>query len=240
MNPSQLLPDFPRTQHLAYRPNAVRNDLIADKEQSNIIFNSDVEITEKIDGANCGICLYDDQPLIRNRNNFLTKAGPRSRTPAKMQFSRIFTWFYENKEKFEKLAEIAGPVSVYGEWLYALHGISYDNLPDYFVAFDLYDFEKREFLDGRSILEEAGFYVVPLLHRGKVSNFEFLDTLCSQKSPYSSTDTREGLYFKVFSGDTVVSYVSHRFKMVRHDFIQGGRWDERSIKKQKVNKSLDK
>ena len=31
---------------------------------------------------------------------------------------------------------------LFGEWLYAKHSISYNNLPDYFLAFDLYNKKK--------------------------------------------------------------------------------------------------
>ena len=40
---------------------------------------------------------------------------------------------------------------LFGEWLYAQHSISYSNLPDYFLAFDLYNKKKKLFYN-RDIL----------------------------------------------------------------------------------------
>ena len=36
---------------------------------------------------------------------------------------------------------------MFGEWMYAKHTVFYDALPHYFMEFDIYDREKKEFLD---------------------------------------------------------------------------------------------
>lgn len=231
----EIIPDYPRTRHLPWNPNAQREDLVATKAESKIIFTSSrMVVEEKIDGANCGMCVYDDHPLIRNRNSFIHKGNNKVRTPAKMQFASIFNWFYENIDKFKVLNNSLGyEVSIYGEWLYALHGIKYDQLPSYFVAFDVYDFNKRIFLDplfARSHLNNAGFNVVPLLHEGPVEDWTQLEELCQKPSLFSTTDTREGVYVKIGNGKEL----THRFKMVRPDFVQGCNWSKTSITKNKV------
>lgn len=233
MKYENLLPDYPRTRHLSYKPNAQRLDLIATEEECKVIFeNENTFIEEKVDGANSGICLFEGNPVIRNRNNFFHKGKTgHSRTPAKMQFASIYNWFYANQDKFEKLNELnGGPVSVYGEWMYALHGIKYDKLPSHFMPFDLYDWEKSKFIPtgtGRELLELSGFVAVPLLHKGKVPSWEFLEKLCEVNSPFSSTDLREGVYVKVSSKDDIIG----RFKMVRSGFIQGHHWSDKQITK---------
>jgi hypothetical protein len=236
MNPLKLLPEYPRTRHLPYKPNAQRLDLIASEEEASIIFNNDnVNVTEKVDGANCGICFYEENFVIRNRSNILQKGkSGHLRTPAKLQFAPIWNWVYENREKFEKLVQLCGyQPTIYGEWLYALHGIQYDALPDYFMAYDLYDWEKSKFVKSglaRKLLSEAGFILTPLLYQGKVPNYEFLEKFMEEKSPFSTLDKREGLYIKVCDDEQVVA----RFKRVRHDFIQGCRWDERKLTKNRL------
>jgi atypical dual specificity phosphatase len=230
---SEILPDFPRTLHLPHKPNAARGDLISSKDECKVIFdNPRTVIEEKIDGANCGIAMVDGEPIMRNRNHLIHK-GFNARTPAKMQFASIWNHFYENKEKFEALSD--WPVSVYGEWLFATHGLPYDQLPSLFVAFDLYNYEESRFVDpllARERLTEAGFVVVPLLHTGKVESYEQLEKLCQEKTPYAKDERREGVYLKVGDG----RYLTNRFKMVRHDFIQGGHWSKTSIRKNKVKK----
>lgn len=236
MNPTSILPDYPRTQHLSHNPNAQRLDLIASDKESQAIFNNDnTFIEEKIDGANCGICLFEGNPIIRNRNNILQKGkSGHLRTPAKIQFAPLWNWFYDNTEKFSKLNELCGfEVSVYGEWLYALHGIEYDALPCYFMAYDLYDWEKSLFIKterSRELLPQVGFSLPPLLHKGKVESYESLEKFMGENSEFSTLDKREGIYIKISDHEKVIS----RFKCVRHDFIQGGRWDKRKITKNRL------
>jgi hypothetical protein len=161
-----FLPDYPRTRHLPFRANAKRDDLIASEKEAQVIFESDnVFAEEKIDGSSVGIAVVDGQPVVRNRNHILNKAFA-ARTPAKMQFASIWNWYYKNQQKFLDLMDSAGPVTVYGEWMWALHGLEYDNLPDYFIPYDLFDHEKRVFLATdytRAKLLQAGFATVPLL-----------------------------------------------------------------------------
>ncbi len=238
MNYLKLLPEYPRTRHLCYKPNASRLDLIATEEECKVIFESDnTDITEKVDGANCAICFFEDNPVIRNRSNILNKAkSGHLRTPAKIQFASIYNWSYENRLKFDDLYNYLGfEVSVFGEWLYATHSMRYDSLTCYFMPYDLYDWEKGHFIEcrkAREALEAAGFTMPPLLHSGKVSSYEFLEKFMEEKSPFSSLDKREGLYIKVSDKEKVVE----RFKWVRHDFIQGERWDKGKITKNKVVK----
>jgi len=133
------------------------------------------------------------------------------------------------------LNELAGPVGVYGEFLVAQHGLEYDNLPDWFMAFDLYDYKNQKFIAShiaRNMLLEANFTVVPQLFFGKVESFEQLEALANAESEFTTKGPREGVYVKV-SDDW---WVTDRFKMVRQGFVQGGLWDQKQLKKNVVKK----
>jgi hypothetical protein len=239
MNLKKILPDYPRTHHLCHNPNAQRTDLICSEKECAIIFdNEETYIEEKVDGASLGICYYEDNPIIRNRNNFLQKGKTgHLRTPAKLQFASIWNWFYENIHKFEKLNNLVGfEVALYGEWMVALHSCSYDKLPDYLIAYDLYDWEKDKFYNtglARKYLTECGFTVPKLLHHGKINSWEQFDNWCKEKSEFSTTDLREGCYVKVCDK----FHITDRFKIVRKDFIQGAMWSDRQLTKNKTVKN---
>jgi hypothetical protein len=230
MNPTKLLPDYPRTQHLCYKPNAQRLDLIASEKDCKILLeNENTFCEEKVDGASVGIILFENNPIIRNRSNILQKGkSGHLRTPAKIQFASIWNYFYEHIYRFEKLNELCGfNASVYGEWLYALHGIEYDKLPSFFIPYDIYDWERGIFIPTgrtRDLLKLAGFDLVPL------PSYDFLEKFMDEKSEFSNLDKREGVYIKVCNEESI----THRFKWVRSDFIQGSRWDERKITKNKL------
>lgn len=230
-NEKLILPEFPKTQHLPWNPNTSRNDLIASKEEAEFIFsNPFAYVQEKVDGANAGLALVDNEPIIRNRD-FILRKGFFKDTPAKKQFVPIWGWFYKHKENFEKLSDLLGPVSVYGEWMLQIHGMIYDSLPDWFLAYDVYDYEVKKFLDPKIAIEsliESGFSVVPNLQIG-IKSYEELEELTKEKSLFSSS-AREGIYIKTSDG----KYQDKRFKMVRQDFVQGSLFDKKELKKNRL------
>ena len=122
---------------------------------------------------------------------------------------------------------------LFGEWLYATHSIEYNKLPDYFLAFDLYN-KKEDLFYSRKILEEKlkGTSILPvkLLYSGKIKNDKKLLEMIQLKSEY--TDSRvEGIYIKINEGD----YVKHRSKIVRNDFIGGNEhWSKYEVKPNKL------
>ncbi len=222
----RILPEFPRTRHIPYKPNAKRDDLVAsDAEVAPIFTAENLYVEEKVDGACCGMALSDDgHPLIRNSKHILVK-GYKKDTPAKQQFVPAWGWFYKNIDKFKKLREIGGPVSVYGDWMVMQHGMIYNALPDWFITYDVFNHEVGRYLDpkiGRGLLIEAGFEVVPLLHHGPIKDFEQLSTLAHLQSAYTTQTPREGVYVKVGDG----RWITHRFKLVRPDFEQGSRFSD--------------
>lgn len=223
----QILPAFPRTPHLPYKPNLGDGDVVALQVEVESIFQQRINIEEKIDGASVGICLFDGHPLIRNRDHILRK-GYFKNTAAKGQFRPIWTWFYENKKKFEQLNE-QGSFAIYGEWMVAAHGIHYTKLPDWFIAYDIYDYEKRYFLSpvlARKTLEDLGF-TVPLLYLADLfsGGYNELEQYTNTISSWACGCKAEGIYLKTFDDVKVLN----RFKMVRTDFIRGAFWDKKTI-----------
>lgn len=230
------LPEFPRTRHLPYRPNRTDGDLVASVDEVSFLFSfDDFIIEEKIDGSNCGMMLFEDNPVIRNRDHILKK-GYLKDTPAKIQFRSTWNWFYDNKEKFEKLQNITESehVAVYGEWCLALHGVKYNKLPSYFIAFDVF-IHNTGFLDStkaRKALQQAGFDVAPLLHDGgPIKNWQTLEEMCEKQSAYGEEKV-EGIYIKL-SDDC---HVTNRYKLLRSDYVQGSRWNPDEITKQELYK----
>jgi len=55
-----ILPEFPRTMHLPVEPNATSDDRIASVKDLEWLLTQDCQITEKIDGANSGISIYNN------------------------------------------------------------------------------------------------------------------------------------------------------------------------------------
>jgi atypical dual specificity phosphatase len=231
----RIAPPFPKTSHLPHKPNESDGDSVADKKEAEEIFTSAINVEEKLDGASVGITIWNDQPVIRNRDHILSKGYFRKKndTTAKMQFRSIWTWFYKNKTKFENICS-RGDFTVYGEWMVAQHGILYNSLPDWFIAYDLYDWSKGSFLcprTARRLLSNCGFHLAPLLHEGRADyqSFEYLEELANGKSEWADSK-REGVYIKLCDSEIVTK----RFKMVREDYERGSLWDNKELKKNEL------
>jgi hypothetical protein len=225
MKPSykDILPEYPSTRHLPWKPNN-KGDKVATEAEASVIFSSAlVAVQEKIDGANCGMGYLDGHPVVRSRSKILRK-GQDLKNPSQAQFASAWNWMHKNAGRFQRL-DSYGPYSVYGEWMIQQHGMAYDNLPDWFIAYDLYDWEKGLYLDPQkadTILREIGFDVIPLSFYGdprpqKPLTYEFLEEVANCPSWFTKNSQREGIVVKVSDGD----YVTHKFKMVRQGFDQG-------------------
>lgn len=220
MKPSfkDVLPEYPATRHLPWKPNN-KGDKVATLQEAAVIFDGERTcVQEKIDGANCGMAYLNGHPVVRNRTKILRK-GQEMKNPSQAQFASAWNWMHQNKSMFDVLDE-HGPYSVYGEWMIQQHGMEYDALPEWFIAFDVYDWEKDHYIDPKkadNILRECGFSVIPTLLYGKLDSYETLEEFANGPSIFTLDAKREGIIVKVSNGESVTT----KFKMVRQGFEQG-------------------
>lgn len=218
---------FPKTPHLPFNSLAATDDdIVADKDAIRIIYNSErIVVQEKLDGANLRIQFDgESEPAIGNREHVLKKGYVKKNTPAKLQFRPVWNWAYSNKKKFANLTNMLDETPiVFGEWMLAQHTTKYDKLPTLFFAYDI--FVDNIFLDPIETIElliRAGFTIPPILNMEKSDR---LNTMLYELSPFSSTDKREGLYFKIGNG----LETTHRFKMLRQDYKTIDNFTERGL-----------
>ena len=174
---------FPRTKHLfdAGGSGVSRDDLLMDPGEEAAFYSAGgpakgrggkgkkkgaatkVAIEEKVDGANIGISLDPGSLRLRvqNRSHFVDSKSHR-------QFSAIDSWLDQHSgDLFQILnTEPVGKYVLFGEWLYAKHSIQYTRLPDYFLAFDIYDTLEEKFLsikERNKRLEGTGISSVRLI-----------------------------------------------------------------------------
>jgi hypothetical protein len=187
---------------------------------------------EKLDGANSGVSFDEDGRLILQSRGHVLTGGPRER-----QFDLFKRWASHHTKA---LHEILGcRYLMYGEWLYARHTIGYDQLPHFFLEFDLLDRETGDFLSTeirRKRLAGGPVVSVPVLGSGTVSAIErYLG-----RSRCSSTEPMEGLYLKHEENGLVLA----RCKYVRTDFPQAvaesdTHWMDRPIVPNQLRAGVD-
>lgn len=242
---------YPRTHHIEGSRLQIGDEDL-DSVPLAELAGLDLVIEEKLDGANAGISFSETGELwLQSRGHYLT-GGYRER-----HFSLFKTW--ANGHHNELWRVLGDRYVVYGEWLYAKHTVFYDQLPHFFLEFDVFDREADEFLSTRrrnQLFERCTVVSVPVLWTGRGPRRADLDALIGSSLYKSaawrdslasaaaaagveadrasdetdSADDMEGLYIKVESRGAVVG----RYKFVRASFLttvaeSGSHWLDRPI-----------
>ena len=230
---------YPRTRHIE-GSRLQKGDEDLTQISFKTIKGRNIVIEEKVDGANTAISFNENQELLlQSRGHYLT-GGYRER-----HYNLLKQWAMIHKDR---LYSILGTRYVmYGEWLYAKHSVYYDKLPHYFLEFDIYDKQKKIFLDTdtrHKMLKNSPVISVLVLSRGIYNNMDDVLKLLGNSNYISENhienlkeealklsldpirQTREtdnsklmeGLYIKIEENGMVVD----RMKYVRYSFLQTG------------------
>ena len=179
---------YPRTPHLEgsrLQP--------GDEDLSQIPFASiqgrHLVIEEKCDGANSAVSFdADGELLLQSRGHYLT-GGYRER-----HYNLMKRWAVAHRDALYQL--LGKKYIMYGEWVYAKHTVFYDELPHYFLEFDILDRDTGVFLDTPSrhaMLRDAPIVSVPVLGSGVYRKKEDVLKLLGP-SAYISGNQREHLW----------------------------------------------
>ena len=211
---------FPRTRHIYNLGSATADDKVFNKQEYDAILREHVSITEKIDGAQLGFSLDENYAIrIQNRSHYITSKYHE-------QFKKIDKWLYDHSADLYEILD--QNTILFGEWLYAKHSVSYNNLPNYFIAFDLYDKVNKKFYNREYMLNKlSGTNIVPVreMFNGSISGKRQLESLIQEQSLYSDQRV-EGVYIKTFDD----MFTIDRCKLVRSDFICGNEhWGKRKL-----------
>lgn len=209
----QNLIKFPRTKHIYNLGSASREDLLMTTKEKALFLNTEIVVEEKIDGANMGISIDPDtfEIKIQNRSHFISSAYHA-------QFKKLDKWISDHQSELYEIIK-PGEEILFGEWLFYKHSIHYDNLPDYFIVFDIFDkksgkFYSRDVLEKK--LENTSIPLIKCISRKKIKKIDELLEHIKLKSEYGN-HLVEGVYVKIPDG----KYICGRGKIVRSDFLSG-------------------
>lgn len=218
---------FPHTPHIAWLGDVQpRGDKVLGPHQARALLSHDVVVEEKVDGANLGISV-DDRCALRaqNRGAYIDLDSPKG------QFKPLGRWL---RPRAEALAGALFPdLVLFGEWCYAVHSIRYTRLPDWFLAFDVYDRASGQFWSVArrdALASTVGLVVVPRLGSGRFNSPQ-LEALLGKSR--LTDGAAEGLYVRRDVGE----HLADRAKLVRGEFVQA--IDEHWSKKALVPNALD-
>jgi ATP-dependent RNA circularization protein (DNA/RNA ligase family) len=202
---------FPHTPHLAWlAPGCPRDDKVLSLEEAEELLAGEVVIEEKLDGANLGFSVGPDGALrVQNRGQYL-------QPPFTGQFAQLGHWMDAHQDQlFDALTE---SLMVFGEWCAARHSLGYDQLPDWWLMFDVYDRQARQFWTAarrNQLAVVLGVSVVPCLYRGHVTLTQLKCWTFGDASRFRQGDL-EGVVVR--REDAM--WLQQRAKLVRPNFTQ--------------------
>ena len=226
---------YPRTQHIAgSRLQSGDEDL--SQVPITDLYGKYLVLEEKVDGGSSGISFHNDNLLLQSRGHFL-QGGPRE-----TQFNLLKQWAATYSD--DLYIVLGNKYIAYGEWLFKKHTVYYDALPHFWMEFDIYDKEKKAFLDTPSrekLLAGFKYNPVKVLWTGiwdKTLDFRDFLTPSHFKTQQWQSNLRLMVEQLGYSWDLIWKHTDHsnlmegiyikweedgvvrgRYKFVRHDFV---------------------
>lgn len=201
---------FPRTPHLAWLgAGEPRDDKVLSPDQVRDLLAGDVVVEEKVDGANVGFSVDEEgRLLVQNRGSYLS---PQHAHP---QFAPLFRWIPARER--ELIDALFPDLLLFGEWCYAVHTVSYSNLPDWFLAFDVFDRGEGRFWSTArrdELVRQIGLHPVPRLAEGRFD-------LAGLRGFLSTSRLTDGPPEGVYVRRETSEFLAARAKLVRPEFVQ--------------------
>jgi ATP-dependent RNA circularization protein (DNA/RNA ligase family) len=181
---------FPHTPHLLWLGEGKpRDDKVLSPAEIKGFLSGDIVAEEKMDGANLGLSVGPDGRLrAQSRGNYLNS------THAHAQWKPLWPWLARRENAMTKA--LKGGLMLFGEWCYALHTVPYVALPDWFLAFDVFEPGTGIFWSTtrrNSLLDGIGIFPVSTVTQGRLSLNQLPKLL--RKSAFGDAQM-EGIYLR--------------------------------------------
>jgi ATP-dependent RNA circularization protein (DNA/RNA ligase family) len=212
---------FPHTPHLAWLGRGKpRVDKVLTDAEADVFLSSDVIVEEKIDGANLGFSVDDHGTLrAQSRGSYLDLDGLVG------QWKPLARWL--STRRYALTDALAPNLMLFGEWCYAVHSVRYSQLPDWFLAFDVYDRATDEFWSVARRDELAAALHIPVVPGLGLGRFDMRGLKKLVGRSRLGEGWAEGLYVRREVNGRLIA----RAKLVRAEFIQAidEHWSTRSV-----------
>lgn len=205
---------YNRTFHLPFSPSILdKSKKTDDKTQYilNSLLNTEVVITEKLDGSNCCWVTVPNYEGVYGRTH---SAIARHET-----FNRIKGEFYQRKHSLKDNCYY------YFENCFAIHSIEYTNLSDFYFLIGIYDATEDIWLSVDSVIEEAkriDVQTAPILFRGVFNSEEEINDWMKEQMTQESTQGGDLEGFVIRNSDYFEDeeFNTKVLKYVRKDHVQ--------------------
>lgn len=218
-------PKYNRTFHFPFSKGATNDDKIASNISS--VIGSEIIITEKLDGSNTS--------LEANGCFARTHSGP----PVHPSFDGLKALHASIKHK------IPVETQLFGEWCFAKHSIFYNDLPSYFMIFNVRDMKNNSWSSWEEVelwAKEIEVNTVPVLFKGKVNSEIELQKMIESFmiQPSKCGGIIEGVVVRVAYDFEEQCFSNNVFKYVRANHVDpnNDHWIHNEIIRNIVRKQL--
>ena len=198
---------FPRTPHLWWLGRGEpRGDKLLTPPEAAALLAGELVVEEKVDGANLGLSAVAGELRAQSRGHYLTRR-------AHPQFQPLWPWLEARRAPL--LAALGEGLALYGEWCFAVHSVTYDALPDWFLLFDVLDRRQERFWSAArrdGLAADLGLATVPRLAEGKMTRRVLLALMGQSRV---GSGPMEGVYLRQETADWLVA----RAKLVSPAFV---------------------
>jgi hypothetical protein len=215
---------FPRIPHLPWSPGGTRDD----RRMADVsgLLQETIIITEKLDGGNVCLC--------RNAVYARSHSGPVTH-PA---FDYLKATHAQIKQK------IPEGISVFCEYLYAVHTIEYHHLPSYVMVVAVRDDVRDWWLSWDQVEKQAGdlaLPTVPVLGTFRFESASELETVSSRLGASPGLfGEREGIVVRRAGGFSTGDFQQYVAKWVRAGHVQADEhWMQGPRRRQKLLKRTE-
>ena len=228
---------FPRTPHVLDPGGTAvhRSDVLMSPALTSAFYGPTampLVVSEKVDGANLGLTLSPTFTLLAyHRGHYVSPATDK-------EFAALPSWLDEHSPALLALLSPPGAFVLYGEWCKAMHSVPYTALPDYFLAFDMWDEGEGRFWGQRRLAEAlkgSGLRGVGVLVRRRYDSREELLKELERTSRWRGDGGKvEGVVLRIETEDG--RGLIQKGKLVRPDFVQAitTHWSKRKMVKNQV------
>lgn len=202
---------FPHTSHIVWLGDGTpRDDKVLKASEAEMLLAHAVVLEEKVDGANLGFSVGSNGVIrAQNRGQYLSR-------PFTGQFARLNEWLAIHEDTLS--AALDETLMLFGEWVAAVHNLDYQNLPDYFLVFDVYDRNARRFWSTNrrnALTSRLGLHPIHQVGVGHYQMSSLKRILTATPSTYRDGGC-EGIYLRHEDEDWLIA----RAKLVHPDFAQ--------------------
>lgn len=205
---------YPRTYHMPWSEEIHSDDKTYDN--MGYFLNKPLAISIKMDGSNVGL-------------SFETVSSRSGDYPGHPSFDMLKQKYFTIKHDIPK------NMIIYGEWLYAVHSIEYDDLDDYFVSFAI--LENGKWLSVKEVIEWSellGLKTVKYIKRNiKFTDLADMKEKTTEMAKSVIKSGHEGIVMRL--EESFLDLTKNTVKYVRSGHVQTDKhWSFQKIKVQKV------